>query len=250
MELRGAVAIVTGAAHGIGAATTAELTARGATVVAADVDADRLAEVAAETGATAFPCDVRDLDHGEKLVDFARSTHGRLDIVVANAGIGYAGDFATMPDDRLVQLLDINVRAPMLLTRAALPGMVEQRSGAVVLVTSIAGTLLIEQESAYSASKAALEAFAVPLRDELHGTGVTVSTLRPAVVATHFFDERGAPYHRRWPRPVDASRIAKAVVRAVENGPETLTVPPWLRLPMAVQRVAPRFYRSMSRRFG
>jgi short-subunit dehydrogenase len=250
VELHGAVAVVTGAAHGIGAATVAALRAKGAHVVAADVDELALKEAVAAVGATAFVCDVRDVSHAEELVEFAQRTHGRVDIVVANAGIGHAGDFASMPPERLVDMLDINVRAPLLLARAALPGMVERRRGALVLVSSIAGSLLVTRESAYSASKAAIEAFTVPLREELRDTGVTVSTVVPSVVATAFWDGRGEAYHRRWPRPVTADRIGAAIVDALEADRLQVVLPAWLRLPIHIHRLAPRLYRALSRRFG
>ena len=250
VELRGAVAIVTGAAGGIGAATVVALRDRGAQVVATDVDGIALEKAAAESGATAFRCDVRDPSHAEEVVAVARQTYGTVDLVVANAGIGYAGDFATMPPDRLADLLDINVRAPMLLARAALPHMVEQRRGAIALITSIAGSLLVTRESAYSASKAALEALAIPLREELRGTGVTVSTVVPSVVPTAFWDGRGEAYTRRWPRPVTAERVAEAIVQSVETGKPQVVVPPWFKLPMHVRRLTPGLYRVLSRRFG
>jgi short-subunit dehydrogenase len=173
-----------------------------------------------------------------------------VDLVVANAGIGYAGEFATMPAARLVDVLHVNVRAPMLLARAALPAMVERRSGSLVFVTSIAGTLLVPRESAYSASKAALESLAVPLREELRGSGVSVTTVVPAVVATRFFAVRGVPYSRRWPRPVTAERVAEALVGGVEAGRPQVVVPSWFRMPMHIHRLAPGLYRTLSRRFG
>jgi short-subunit dehydrogenase len=250
MQLAGAVAIVTGAGSGIGAATTRSLTARGVTVVAAGDRAGDLEAVATATGATPVVCDVRDPGHATALVDETLRRHDRLDIVVANAGIGHAGDFATMPTARIADLLDVNTRAPMLLTRAALPAMLEQGRGAVVLVTSIAGTLLVPRETVYSASKAAVEAFAEPLREELRGTGVTVSTVLPAVVATGFFDARGEPYRRRFPRPQPVDRVAAAVVRAVEDGTRRVVVPPWFAVPLRIRGCAPRLYRALSRRFG
>jgi short-subunit dehydrogenase len=250
VNVNGAVAVVTGAARGIGAATVTALRNRGAHVIATDVDEIALKEAAATSGATAFPCDVRDTSHADELVDFAHRTHGRLDVVVANAGIGYAGEFASMPSQRLVDMLDINVRAPMLLARAALPGMVERGRGSIVLVTSIAGSLLVTRESAYSASKAAIEALVVPLREELRGTGVTVSTVVPSVVSTAFWDGRGEAYHRRWPRPVTADRIGEAIAGAVEADRAQVVLPRWLRLPIHVHRLTPGLYRALSRRFG
>ncbi|MBV9293751.1 MAG: SDR family NAD(P)-dependent oxidoreductase [Frankiales bacterium] len=250
MQLTGAVAVVTGAGRGIGAATTRLLVRRGATVVALGHRADEIEAITAETGATPLVADVRDPDHARLAMDIAVRRHGRLDAVVANAGIGHYGDVAEMSTERIDDLVATNVRAPMLLARAALPSMLEQRRGALVFVTSIAGILLVPHESVYSASKAALEAFAGALRQEVRGNGVTVSTVLPGVVDTGFFDDRGAAYQRERPRPQPPERVAKAIVRAVERGDDRLVVPPWFRLPIAVRGAAPGLYERLARRFG
>lgn len=248
--MSGAVVVVTGAGRGIGAATTRLLVARGAHVVAVGDDRADIEAVCTATGGTPVVADVRDPDHADHVVKTALDVHGRLDAVVANAGIGYAGAFADMSPDRIDDVLAVNVRAPMLLARAALPVLLEQGSGALLFVSSIAGALLVPRESVYSASKAAIEAFAEPLREELRGSGVTVSTILPAVVATGFFADRGEPYERRLPRPQSPERVAMAIVRAIERGSERLIVPPWFAVPMRIRGVAPGLYRRLSRRWG
>ena len=250
MELAGKVAIVTGAAHGIGRATAVALAARGATVVVAGLDDDALAALAREIGGSWLGLDVRDPAHADDLVKHTLDRHGRLDVVVANAGIGHAGEVADMTPARICDLVDINLRAPVLLARAALGPMQAQRGGALVFISSIAGSVLVPRESVYSATKAAVEAFAEPLREELRGTGVTVSTVAPGVVATRFFDGRGEPYDRRFPRPVTPEVIAAAVVRAVERGRRHQVVPRWLAVAPRVRAVAPSLYRTLARRFG
>jgi short-subunit dehydrogenase len=250
VELAGKIAVVTGASHGIGRATVRALAARGATVVAAGLDDDALASVANEVGGSWLGVDVRDPAHADELVKHTLDRHGRLDVVVANAGIGHAGEVAAMTTERVCDLVDINLRAPILLTRAALGPMLEQRSGALVFISSIAGEVLVPRESVYSATKAAVEAFAEPLREELRGSGVTVSTVAPGVVATHFFDGRGEPYERRFPRPVSPEVIAAAVVRAVEHGMRHQVVPRWLGIAPRVRGIAPALYRTLARRFG
>jgi short-subunit dehydrogenase len=248
MQLGGAVAVVTGAAGGIGAATARALSVRGATVVAVDRD-PRVEQVAERAGWSALVVDVRDHDSGERIVTDTITRHGRVDVVVANAGVGAAGAFATMPVDRIDDVLAVNVRAPIQLARAALPTMLD-RGGAVVFVSSIAGLLLVPRESVYSASKAAIEAFAEPLREELAGSGVTVSTVAPGVVATRFFDERGEPYERRFPRPQPPERIAAAIVAAVETGAPRIVVPRWFGVPIRLRGAAPGLYRALARRLG
>lgn len=250
MQLAGKVAIVTGASHGIGRATASALAARGVTVVAAGLNDEELVSLTEEIGGSWLGVDVRDPAHADDLVKHAIDRHGRVDVVVANAGIGHAGDVADMTAERICDLVDINVRAPMLLARAALPPMRAQGAGALVFISSIAAGVLVPRESVYSATKAAVEAFAEPLREELRGSGITVSTVAPGVVATRFFDDRGEPYERRFPRPVSPDVIAGAVVRSVEGGRRHTVVPRWLGVAPRVRAVAPRLYRTLARRFG
>jgi short-subunit dehydrogenase len=250
VQLAGKVAVVTGASHGIGRATAHAFAERGATVVVAGLDDDVLAQLAAELGGSWLGVDVRDPMHADQLVKHTLDRHGRLDVVVANAGIGHAGAVAAMTPERICDLVDINLRAPMLLARASLEPMLEQRSGALVFISSIAGGVLVPRESVYSATKAAVEAFAEPLREELRGAGVTVSTVAPGVVATQFFDGRGEPYQRRFPRPVRPEVVAAAVVRAVEQDRRHQVVPRWLAIAPRVRGMAPTLYRALARRFG
>jgi short-subunit dehydrogenase len=155
-----------------------------------------------------------------------------------------------MTAERVCDLVDINLRAPILLARAALAPMLAQGSGALVFISSIAAGVLVPRESVYSATKAAVEAFAEPLREELRGTGITVSTVAPGVVDTRFFDDRGEPYERRFPRPVAPEVIATAVVRSIEDGRRHTVVPRWLGVAPRVRAIAPGFYRALARRFG
>jgi len=113
-----------------------------------------------------------------------------VDVLVNNAGIGWAGPFAGMPDAVADELVAVNLRAPIELTRALLPGMC-RRSGHLVYVTSIAGRVGVAGESVYAASKAGLDVFAESLRLELAGQAVAVSVVVPAVVDTGFCPPAG-----------------------------------------------------------
>ncbi len=250
MDINGSVAIVTGASRGIGKEITRALVERHAQVIALDVDADELEKTAADVGADAFPADVRDPAHAEAVVQHALDRYGRLDIVVANAGIGWAGDFAGMPPERLTNLVAVNVAAPMMLARAALPTMLPSRRGSLVFISSIVGSLLMPQETVYSATKAAIDGFAEPLREELRGSGIHVSTVVPAVVRTKFFETRGEPYDRKFPRMIGPERIAAAVVSAIEHDAKRRLVPRWIVIPIRLHGMAPASYRALSRRFG
>ena len=155
-----------------------------------------------------------------------------------------------MPLDRIDELIDVDVRAPMQLARAALPSLSAGGEGALVFVTSIAGLLLVPRESVYSAAKAAIEAFAEVLREETRGSGVHVGTVVPGAVQTEFFDRRGTPYNRTFPPLIPPERVAAGVLRVIEDNAERAVVPGWLRGPMVLRRLAPRRYRTLSRRYG
>ena len=243
VELAGRVVLVTGASGGIGTATCAALTRRGAVVVAAGRDETALAAVAA---ASTVVADAADPAAAPALVATAVDRHGRLDAVVANAGIGWAGEFAGMDPARITELVDVNLRAPMLLARAALP--VLRRPGALVFLTSIAGLVGVPGETVYSVTKAGLETFATLLREEL--TGVTVSTVAPGAVDTGFFTTRGVPYDRSFPRAIPPGQVAEAVVEAIATGRQRRVEPRWLAVPARLSATAPRTYRALARRFG
>jgi short-subunit dehydrogenase len=237
MKLDGAVALVTGASSGIGRATAAALAARGARVVALGRDRERLEGVGerqvlwdlAEPGAVADEI-------------------GPVDVLVNNAGAGWAGPFVETPD--VERLVAVNLAAPILLTRALLPGMLERGRGHVVNVASIAGFVGPREEAVYAATKGGLIAFSESLRYELRGTGVGVTLVAPGVVATPFFERRGRPYDRRWPRPIPPERVAEAIARAIEDGKDEVFVPGWMGAVARLRGAAPGLFRAFAARFG
>lgn len=258
--LEGAVVVVSGASRGIGAATAEALGARGAQVVCVGRDAGALADVARRCGGSVVVADARDVAGAEQVVTEAVARHGRLDGVVVNAGVGHFGPVTQMDPARIAELVDVNVRGALLLARAGAAALAGPDGGdgardvgrvrGVVLVSSIAGAVGVPQESVYSATKAALEAFAPLLREELRPSGTTVSTVLPGVVETEFFTRRGAPYDRTVPRPLPAARVAAAVVEALETGRARQVVPGWLAFPAWLSAALPGPYRALARRFS
>ncbi|MFL6072563.1 MAG: SDR family NAD(P)-dependent oxidoreductase [Mycobacteriales bacterium] len=250
MRVAGAVALVTGASSGIGRAVAVRLAGAGARVVAHGRDPDRLAELAAEIDCVTLTGDLAEPAVPAELAAAAVAAAGRVDILVNNAGLGWAGRFDAMPAADVDRLVAVNLRAPIALTRALVPGMVAGGAGHVAFVSSIAGRTAVAGEAVYAATKAGLDVFAESLRWELGGTGVTVGVLVPGVVDTGFFERRGLPYDRRRPRPVPAAEVAAALVGDIGSGRPERYLPRWLRTAVVVRAALPGPYRRLAARFG
>lgn len=249
-RLADSVALITGASSGIGAVAARQLADAGARVFLTGRDADRLAAVARLSGGTPLACDLSDPDRTRKLAARVLDTAGRVDILVNNAGQGWAGPLVAMAEAQIEALVAANLVAPMLLTRAVLPGMLARGRGHLGFVGSIAGRLGVRDEAVYAGTKAGLSVFADSLRQETAGRGIVVTELVPAVVDTPFFDRRGRPYPRRRPRPVSPERAASALLAGMLNGRSEVCLPRWMYLPVAVRATLPAAYRRLARRFG
>jgi short-subunit dehydrogenase len=250
MSLRGRVALVTGASSGIGRATAEALSAAGAKVLLHGRDQNSLAGLAVRIGGLPLSVDLAEPDAAQRLAAAAIGAGGRVDILVANAGQGWAGRLADMSGADVDRLIAVNLTAPIRLTQALLPAMCQRGNGYLAFVSSIAGRTGVAGEAVYAASKAGLDAFAESLRLELRGTGVQVGVLVPGVVATEFFQRRGRPYGRTRPRPLPVAGVARALVSMIESGGAEVYAPRWLRLPVAVRGTLPATYRRLAGRFG
>lgn len=250
LELAGATCLVTGASGGIGAATARRLRKAGALVAVHGRDRRTLDQLAAEVDGPAVVADLTVPGAAEEVVAGAVERLGPLDLVVSTAGAGWAGDLAAMAPGDADRLLALNLAAPIHLALATVPEMVRRGRGHLVLVGSIAGHLGVAGEAVYSATKSGLTGLAQALRAELAPAGVGVSLVSPGVVDTAFFERRGRPYDRGWPRPIPAERVAAAVERAVLTGRPRVMVPAWLEVPVALAALAPGLYRCLSDRWG
>jgi short-subunit dehydrogenase len=250
VELDRAVCLVTGASSGIGAGVAARLAAAGARIVVSGRDRERLAAVAAATGGVAVSADLTRSEETRRLAAAAAEPFGPVDVLVNNAGAGWAGSFADLPVAEVERLVALDLVAPVLLTRLLLPGMLERGRGHVVNIASIAGHVGAKGEALYAGAKGGLVVFSESLGQELARTPVGVSVVSPGVVDTPFFETRGAPYTRRRPRPVSVDVVADAVVRAVERDRPVVIVPGWLSVPARLHGALPGLYRLLATRFG
>jgi NAD(P)-dependent dehydrogenase (short-subunit alcohol dehydrogenase family) len=190
MEPRGASALVTGAGRGIGRAIARRLAAAGTAVTAVARSTRELEslvrEITSEGGrAIAFPGDLRDGGVCAGAVAAAVAAHGRLQVLVNNAGVGAQAPVVETSDEDWARIMDTNLTAVFRLTRAALPHLT-QGGGHVFMISSLAGSNPIAGMAAYCASKAALDHFTQCLMLEVRQQGVKVTTIAPGSVATSF----------------------------------------------------------------
>ena len=217
--LAGEVAIVTGASSGIGAATARELARQGARVVLAARREDelnaRVLEIKNMGGeALAVPTDVADEEQLFRLAEQAIQAFGKIDILVNNAGIGQG--FLDGSPAEVRRAVEVNLLSAILLTKAALPGMLERRHGAIISVASVSGWLA--NDALYSSTKFGLRGFSRGLRRELWGSGVSVSVVSPGFIRTNLTRERSA----RMPGP---EVVARAIARLVRHPRREVIVP-------------------------
>jgi ribitol 2-dehydrogenase len=183
-DLAGKIVIVTGASSGIGRATIRVLAAQGCKIALVARESDRLRNVAAEIGEDAFvvPTDLARPDETDRMVETVLAHFGRIDVLLANAGIYIHGDVAEGDPDDWDRLLQINVASVFRAVRRVLPGMMERGQGDILVTSSIAGHQAIPWEPIYSASKHAIRSFVHGLRRQVLKQDIRISSVSPGMV--------------------------------------------------------------------
>jgi len=241
--------LVTGASRGIGAAIAHAFAARGATLGLVARRRDALEELAKELEGGAHVALEGDVSDQDSIVS-AISEFGDVDVVVANAGITHYRPFAQLPLDEARHMNDVNWLGTIYTVWAALPGMLDRRRGHIVVVSSGGGVRGFPSAAVYNGTKAAQRSFAEALRHELHGTGVSVTTVYPGEIETTLHDHE-LEHMPDWYRLDDrapAGPLGEQVVEAVEKDRRELFYPPSVRMLRIVNGISPRLGDMMLRR--
>jgi len=258
----GKVAIVTGAASGIGKALAGALVRRGASVVLADVDESglKLAADALEAGppgrVSASVLDVTDAEAFAALVERVAADHGRLDLLFNNAGIGMAGPVQELTVSHWDRVIDVNLRGVVHGVAAAYPLMVRQGGGHIVNTASLAGLIPGPLLTPYATTKHAVVGLSTSLRGEAVGHGVRVSVVCPGVIDTPLLDKKnpadlpaveGQPDGRALltsviGRAYAPESLAEDVLKGVARNRCFIVTPAHARVPWRIYRAVPELF--------
>lgn len=224
MDFTDSVALVTGASSGLGRHISAALVERGATVYGLARSTDTLSAMQDDLG-DAFqpvPCDVRDDDQVDAAFDALHDAHGRLDVLVNNAGLGQFGPVDELSLDAWDVQMDTNLRGVFLCTRRAVPLMRAQNDetgfgGHILNVASIAGLIGNPNISAYNTTKFGLRGFSASLMKEVRDDGIRVTCLYPGSIDTNFFDVAGVDMTDNPLAPEDVTATMMHVLESPPN---------------------------------
>jgi uncharacterized protein len=245
--LTGGNVLLTGATGGIGHAIARAFATRGAQLVLTGRRTEMLQPLANELGARVLAADLAKREDVDRLAAEA----GELDVVVFNAALPASGPLLEYTEEQIDRALEVNLRAPIALTRAIAPQMVARGHGHLVYISSLAGKSAAPGSSLYSATKFGLRGFALCLREDLRSAGVGVSVVLPGFIrGAGMFADSGATL----PRGVGTrspEQVADGVIRAIEsNRAEVDVAPVGLRIGAALSGLAPQTAAKASRLMG
>ena len=207
--LAGKVALVTGAAQGIGLAVARTLAGCGASVVLADVDADRAQEAAKSVTGRALGLAMNVTRGDEVAAGIARvmTECGRLDVLVNNAGITRDGLLIRMKEEDWDRVIEVNLKGTFHCTKAALGVMIKQRSGRIISIASIVGVMGNSGQANYAASKAAILGFTKSVAREYANRGVTANAVAPGFIKTAMTDRLSEDVQARMREQIPLGRL-------------------------------------------
>ncbi|HEY8606104.1 MAG TPA: SDR family NAD(P)-dependent oxidoreductase [Noviherbaspirillum sp.] len=259
MNLKDRVAVVTGAGGGIGRATALSLARRGCHLALADIDDSGLMQTAALAKAagarvSTHRLDVADRESVRALPAVVNAAHGRVDVLVNNAGVALGGNFEQVSEADFDWLMDINFNGVVRMTRAFLPYLHAGSSSRIVNVSSLYGLVSPPGQAAYSASKFAVRGFSNALRHELEGSTVGVTVVHPGGVATSIARSArtpaGVPEEEVRKRKaltekmlrMPAEKAGEIIVRGIERDKARILVGTDAKIVSLIERLAPVRY--------
>ncbi|MEN7344181.1 MAG: SDR family NAD(P)-dependent oxidoreductase [Pseudomonadota bacterium] len=228
---RGKSVVITGASAGVGADVARAFAEHGARLMLVARRKEPLKQIAAELESKTDVClmslDVADIAGCSDLIKKAQYEYGGLNVLVNNAGAHHRGDLMGIDADDLGQMIDVNLRAPIVLSRLAIPAIKESGGGAIVNVASIAGCTPVPGAATYSASKFGLRAFTLALAEELRGTNVHVGAVSPGPIDTGFImDSIDEVTDLTFSQPMStAEEVADAVLRVAAGESVDIKMP-------------------------
>ncbi len=259
-NIEGSVAVVTGASRGIGPYLALALARENVSLVLAarsGNDLESVAEKLRAKGATVLTvvCDVTVAEDRAGLVAAAIERFGRIDILVNNAGIGITTPYEKQPVEEIEQILNVNLTAPMLLTHAVLPGMLERGGGFIVNIGSLAAKVGTPFSSPYSASKGGLVMFTESFRSEFRRRGVSATAICPGFVSDagmyEVMERRAGVRASKLAGTSSPQKVAAATIKAIKRDkPEVIVNPGPIRLLSGFAELFPGLFERMYPVFG
>ncbi len=254
-DLTGASVVITGGAGGLGRALAARFTTAGASLSLIDIDSDRLDATRADhPDATRIVCDITDPSACRGAISAVTEAHGGIDVLINNAGMTHRSAFIDTDPAVIRRVMEVNYFGSVNVTSAALPSLIE-RSGAIGVISSVAGFAPVLGRTGYAGSKHALHGLFDTLRAELRPLGVDVTIIAPTFVSTDMQDRALGGDGRVTDRPqsrvgrqVDPAAVADRVYRGIERRRRLVIIGGIGHLARAMTAVVPGVYESMMAR--
>ncbi|MGZ4133997.1 MAG: SDR family NAD(P)-dependent oxidoreductase [Tumebacillaceae bacterium] len=247
-SLKHKIVLITGSSSGIGREAALRFAQAGAIPVLAARSVNKLetlaAEIKAQYGidAPVFALDVQSDSDVHRVVQDVLERHGRIDILVNNAGFGVFAETIDIAMEDVVEMMDVNYFGLVRMTKAVLPSMRAKRSGQIINIASLASFFATPTHGPYAATKFAVMGFSEGLRFELHGSGVSLSTINPGPVETPFFERanrESVPSFVKFLRP---ELVADTIVRAAVERKPLYLLPKVSRFGLPFRYLFPRLY--------
>ena len=231
----GKVAVITGGSSGIGKQVAKDLLVRGAHIVIcshmpAELEKAREELEQAESQIDAYVCDVRSTDQINQLAEYVLQRHGRIDLLVNNAGYAVYRPFEENSVDEVLDLLDVNLAGAIRCAKSFLPSMIAHRSGRIVNISSIGGETIITPNATYCAAKHGMVAWTKAIRYELAHFNIAVNVVCPGHTKTNFHDHptflRRDVYRKKSVRSLTVEIVSDAILDAIHKD-RVVTYLPW-----------------------